>query len=161
MIYLNETLMSMPGTDLPPANAPVDHMFIVILAAPDRAASVAWYRDRLDLDEADTFTLEYTMINQAFGLPAGTTSALTMMQKGKLPIIEIDDYPPQASARPCHAGCLPPGNALVTLGVRSLDAVKVDFIAPPVVRSGALYGGRRAATVWGAAGELVELLEIG
>lgn len=161
MIYLNETLMSMPGTDLPPAHSAIDHMFIVILATPDRAKTVAWYRDMIDLDEADTFTLEYTMINTAFGLPSGTLSALTMMQKGKLPIVEIDDYPAQATQRPRQTGCLPPGNALVTLGVHSLDKVRADFLAPPVARQEALYGARRAATVLGSAGERLELVELG
>jgi catechol 2,3-dioxygenase-like lactoylglutathione lyase family enzyme len=161
MIYLNETLMSMPNTDLPPAHSPVDHMFIVILATPDREATVAWYRDRLHLDAADTFTLEYRMINQAFGLPAGTTSQLTMMQKGKLPIVEVDDYPPQAKLRQSLPGCLPPGNALVTLGVTNLDALSLDRIEAPQVRSGTIYGGRKSATVIGPAGELLELVEIG
>ncbi len=161
MIYLNETLMSMPNTDLPPANAPVDHMFIVILATPDREAAVAWYRDRLLLEAADTFTLEYRMINQAFGLPDGTTSALTMIQKGKLPIVEVDDYPPQAAPRETLPACLPPGNALVSLGMDSLETLTLDWITPPVARSEPLYGGRRAGTVLGSAGELIELIEIG
>jgi catechol 2,3-dioxygenase-like lactoylglutathione lyase family enzyme len=161
MIYLNETLMSMPNTDLPPAHSPVDHMFIVILATPDREATVAWYRDRLRLDEADTFTLEYSMINQAFGLPAGTTSALTMIQKCKLPIVEVDDYPEQATARVRQDDALPPGNALVTLGVDNLDALALNWIMPPVARSEAIYDGRRSATVTGPAGELLELVEIG
>lgn len=161
MIYLNETLMSMPNTDLPPAHSPVDHIFIVILATPDRAKTVAWYRDRLQLDEADTFTLEYSMINQAFGLPAGTTSALTMIQKGKMPIVEIDDYPPQATMRSKPDNALPPGNSLVTLGVNSLDALALEWISPPAPRSDALYADRRAATVIGPAGELLELVEIG
>jgi catechol 2,3-dioxygenase-like lactoylglutathione lyase family enzyme len=161
MIYLNETLMSMANTDLPPAHSPVDHLFIVILATPDREATVAWYRDQLKLDEADTFTLEYSMINKAFDLPAGTTSALTMMQKGRLPIVEIDDYPAQAKPRATVNGGLPPGNALVTLAVDSLDDLDLAFITPPVVRTEALYGGRRCATVIGSAGELVELVGIG
>jgi catechol 2,3-dioxygenase-like lactoylglutathione lyase family enzyme len=161
MIYLNETLMSMPNTDLPPAHSHCDHMFIVILATPDREATVAWYRDRLQLDAADTFTLEYRMINQAFGLPAGTTSQLTMMQKGRLPIIEVDDYPPQATPRASLPGCLPPGNALVTLGVESLDALDVDFISPPATRHDAIYAGMRSATIVGSAGELIEIIEIG
>ncbi len=161
MIYLNETLMSMEGTDLPPAHSPADHMFIVILATADREATVAWYRDRLLLEAADTFTLEYRMINQAFDLPAGTTSSLTMIQKGRLPIVEVDDYPPQATPRETLPHCLPPGNALVSLGVDSLDAVALDWITPPAVRNEPLYGGRRAATVIGSAGELIELIEIG
>jgi catechol 2,3-dioxygenase-like lactoylglutathione lyase family enzyme len=160
MIYLNETLMSMENCDLPPAHSPVDHMFIVILATPDRAGTVAWYRDRLKLDEADTFTLEYSMINTAFGLPAGTTSALTMIQKGRMPIVEIDDYPARATPRATQPGMLPPGNALVTLAVDSLDAIDTEFITNPTKRAEALYGGRRSVTVIGSAGELVELIEI-
>ena len=159
MIYLNETRMNMPNADLPPALSPVDHMFIMILATPDRKATVAWYRDRLLLDEADTFTLEYTMINKAFDLPAGTTSALTMIHKGRMPIVEVDDYPEQATARKTDAGMLPPGNALVSLAVDRLDDIHVDWIAPPQHLPGPLYGGRRSATAIGPAGERIELIE--
>ncbi len=161
MIYLNETRANMANTDLPFAQSPVDHIFIAILATPDRAASVAWYRDRLLLDEVDSFTIEYSMINKAFDLPAGTLSSLTMIQKGRVPIIEIDDYPPQAKPRVHADGCLPPGNALVTLAVDRFDALNLDFIAPPIARTGPIYNGRRSATTWGLAGELIELIEIG
>jgi hypothetical protein len=113
------------------------------------------------LDEAGTYTLEYTMINKAFGLADGTQSTITMVQKARLPILEMDEYPDAATVRPCATGHLPPGNALVTLAVDSLDAFKVDFIEPPTVRDGAIYAGRRSATVIGMAGELLELVEIG
>lgn len=161
MLYFNETRDNTPTSDLPFAASPMDHIFIVILAAPDRAASVAWYRDRLGLDEGGTYTIEYSMINNAFALPAGTQSSLTMIQNGRMPIVEIDDYPAQATTRPSLPGCLPPGNALVTLAVERLDTLGLDFISPPVARDGALYDGRRAATVRGPAGELLELVEIG
>jgi catechol 2,3-dioxygenase-like lactoylglutathione lyase family enzyme len=160
MIYLNEVRENTPSTDLPMANALTDHIFICILATPDREANLAWYRDALRLDEAGTYTLEYTMINKAFGLTAGTQSTITMLQKGRLPILEVDDYPEAATARPRASGCLPPGNALVTLAVDSLDAVKADFVQPPAVRTGAIYAGKRSATVVGMAGELLELVEI-
>jgi hypothetical protein len=161
MLYFNETRSNTPSSDLPFAQSPMDHIFIVILAASDREASLAWYRDQLHLDVGDTYTIEYSMINNAFGLPAGTTSSLTMIQKGRMPIVEIDDYPEQAQPRIAPAGCLPPGNALVTLGVDSLDALDVPFIAPPALLQGPLYAGRRAATVIGTAGELLELVELG
>jgi catechol 2,3-dioxygenase-like lactoylglutathione lyase family enzyme len=161
MLYFNETRSNTPSSDLPFAQSPMDHIFIVILATPDRAATVDWYRDRIGLDVGDTYTIEYSMINNAFGLPAGTTSSLTMVQRGRMPIVEIDDYPPQTTVRNAAPGCLPPGNALVTLAVDSLDAIDADWIMPPVARAGALYGGRRAATVRGPAGELLELVEIG
>ncbi len=161
MLYLNETRMNTPSSDLPVANSPIDHLFIVILATPDRVATTAWYRDRIGLDLGDTYTIEYSMINAAFDMPAGTTSSLTMVQKGRMPIVEVDDYPAHATARPSHKDRLPPANALVTLAVTSLDAVNVDFITPPVMRDGVFYGGRRAATVRGLAGELLELVELG
>lgn len=160
MLYLNESRADTPTSDLPRARSPIDHLFIVILAAPDRAAAVRWYRDRLGLDEGATYEIEYTMINAAFGLPAGTTSKLTMVQNGRMPIVEVDDYPPQARARPRVRGMLPPGNALVSLAVRDLDACRCEWLAPPQVHPGSLYGGRRSATAVGAAGELVELVEI-
>ncbi len=160
MIYLNETRMNTPSLDLPVAASPTDHLFIVILASPDREATLAWYRDKLDLDVGDTYTIEYTMINDAFGLPPGTTSSLSMLRKGRLPIIEVDDYPASATKRDAVPGRLPPGNAIVSLGVRDLDALDLAFVAPSLVRDDAPYGGRRAATVIGTAGELLELIEI-
>ena len=160
MLYLNETRSNTPSSDLPVAQSPIDHMFIVILAAPDRAGAVAWYKQALGLDEGDTYVIEYSMINHAFSLPEGTTSGLTMIQNGRMPIVEIDEYPPQTRARPRDAGHLPPGNALVSLAVRSLDALGCDWIAPPAAHPGALYGGARSATTIGPAGELLELVEL-
>ncbi|MEO1167710.1 MAG: VOC family protein [Pseudomonadota bacterium] len=159
MIYLNEVRENTPSSDLPHARSLTDHIFIVILATPDRAATVAWYRETLGLDEGDTYTLEYSMINDAFGAPPGTQSDLTMVQNGRLPIVEVDDYPSEATARSRHEGMLPPGNALVTLAADDLDVLDCDWIVPPAARSGPLYDGRRAATVIGPAGELLELVE--
>ena len=83
---------------MPKAQSLTDHIFIVILATPDSVATVDWYRDRLHLTEGDTYTLEYSMINDAFGKPAGTVSDLTMVQNDRLPIVEVDDYPAEATA---------------------------------------------------------------
>jgi catechol 2,3-dioxygenase-like lactoylglutathione lyase family enzyme len=160
MIYLNEVACDTPSSDLPKAQCPVDHMFICILATPDLLGTVAWYRERLNLDEGGSYTLEYTMINKAFGLPAGTQSTITMVQKGRLPIIEVDGYPPSATIRPGDSKRLPAGNALITLAVDSLDALSLDWITPPALQQGALYSGRRAATTIGPAGERLELIEI-
>ncbi len=161
MIYLNEVRMDTPSSDLPRAHSPADHIFIVILATPDRAGTVAWYRDMLSLDEGGTYTLEYTMINKAFCLPDGTQSSITMVQKARLPIIEVDDYPDAAVVRPGDAGRLPPGNALVSIAVDSLDALDVEYIMSPIARMEMPYAGKRAATVFGPAGERLELIEIG
>lgn len=160
MVYLNEVLKNMPDSDLPRAQSPVDRIFICVLAAPDRAASVKWYRDRLSLDKGSDFTIPYSMINNAFGLPSDMLTTLTMVSAGRMPIVEVDDYPAAATMRPRHTAMLPPGNALVTLAVDDLDACDVAWITPPDVRAGALYQSRRAATTIGPAGELLELVEL-
>ena len=145
MLYLNEVACDTPSSDLPKARSITDHIFIVILATPDRAATMAWYQDRLGLDAGGVYTLEYTMINKAFGLEPGTQSTISMLQKARLPIVEVDGYPPAATPRATAPGCLPPGNALVTLAMDALPD-GLDWITPPAARPGALYGGRRAGT---------------
>ncbi|MEP5938433.1 MAG: VOC family protein [Erythrobacter sp.] len=161
MIYLNQVLNDMPGTDLPRAGSAVDRIFIIVLATPDRDASVAWYSDRLSLTRGADYTLPYSMINDAFGLPADKQTTITMVQQDLMPIVEVDDYPDAASDRARHHGMLPPGNALVTLAVRDLDQCDVDWLTPPIARTGVLYEGRRVATAIGLGGELVECVEVG
>lgn len=161
MVYLNEVLGDLPQTDLPRAQAPVDRIFIVVLATPDRPASLAWYRDAIGLELGEDYTLPYSMINDAFGLSADTLTTISMVQGGRMPIVEVDDYPAEATGRTRHQGMLPPGNALVTLAARNLDDHKVDWISEPTSHEGALYEGRRAATTIGLGGELLELVEIG
>jgi catechol 2,3-dioxygenase-like lactoylglutathione lyase family enzyme len=161
LVYLNQVLNDMPGTDLPRAGSSVDRIFIVVLATPDRNASVEWYADRIGLTRGADYTLPYSMINNAFGLSADTQTTITMVQHSRMPIVEVDDYPNEAIERPRHPGLLPPGNALVSLAVRDLDACDVSWITEPCAREGALYTGRRVATTIGAGGELVELVEAG
>ena len=160
MIYLNQVLADMPESDLPRARSETDRIFICVLATPDREHTVDWYASRLGLDRGNDFTIPYTMINNAFGLAPDTRTTLTMIAKGRMPIIEADDYPPAAKVRPRHDGRLPPGNALVSLAVEELDARETAWITPPARRDGALYEGRRSATTVGPAGELLELVEI-
>ncbi|MFN3945122.1 MAG: VOC family protein [Allosphingosinicella sp.] len=159
MLYFNEVAMDTPSSDLPKAQSDIDHIFIVILATPDREGSVRHLKERLKLDEGGSYTLNYTMINKAFGLPDGTQSTITMVQNGRLPIVEVDGYPEAATPRAAHQGMLPPGCAMVTLAVDSLD-LDLDFIGAPQRRDGPLYAGRRVATARGSAGELIELIEL-
>jgi catechol 2,3-dioxygenase-like lactoylglutathione lyase family enzyme len=161
MIYLNQVLGDLPDTDLPRAGSPVDKIFIVVLATPDRNKSIAWYTGNLGLTRGADYTLPYSMINDAFDLAPETQTTITMVSHGRMPIVEVDDYPQAATARARHEGMLPPGNALVTLAVEDLAACSANWIASPTVRDGALYEGRRSATAIGTGGELVECVEVG
>ncbi len=161
MVYLNEVLRDMPDSDLPRAKSPVDHIFICVLAAPDRNICVDWYCGCLGLDRGNDFTIPYSMINQAFGLHADTLTTLTMVSAGRRPVVEVDDYPAATTRRARHIDALPPGNALVTLAVTDLGACNCNWIAAPARHAGPVYEGRRSATTTGPAGELLELIEIG
>jgi hypothetical protein len=161
ILYLNTVLKgSMAELDLPYAEAEVDAIFIAVLAAEDRGATLAFHRDALGFAEGETYVIPYSMINRSFGLPDDVETAMTMTRTGRIPASEVDQYPPEASERPRAIGELPPGNAMVTFALASLEAVAAPFIEPPVARDGALYRGRRVATVRGPASELVELVEL-
>ena len=161
MIYLNEVLDNNSDNDLPKAKSPVDRIFIVVLATPDRKASIDWYCGNLGLERGADYTLPYSMINQAFGLADDYPTTITVVGQGRMPIVEVDDYPRSAMRRPRHEGMLPPGNALVTLAVENLDDCEAEWIEEPVRRDGTIYEGRRSATAIGAGTELIECVEVG
>lgn len=160
VLYLNQVLQpAMSDLDLPLASAKVDHMFIAVLAASDRAAAERWHIEALGFEAGETYLAPYSVINASFGLPETTITAFSMTRTGRLPATEIDQYPPAATPRPVAPGQLPPGNSVVSFIVASLDAVRAPLITPPARFEGPLYAGRRAACVRGAAGELIELIE--
>ena len=160
LIYLNEVRSNTPTSDLPRAQSPVDRIFIVILACADRPAALDWYRTRLNLDIGADYTIPYTMITKAFGLPDDYLSTITMAQKGRMPIVEVDGYPEAAAVRHVDSGRLPPGNAIVTLAVEGLNTLDVEWIVRPHRREGALYADRLTGTARGPAGELLELIDL-
>lgn len=160
MLYLNQVLRDPSDAKLPRAKCPVDKIFICVLATPDREASAGFYCERVGLDRGPDYTLAYSMINRAFDLAPDTKTTISMIHRGLEPLIEIDDYPEAARPRAVGTGMLPPGNALVTLAVRSLDDCTLEWIAPPQKRPEAPYFGARSATFLGPAGELTELVEI-
>lgn len=161
MLYFNQVLKSPGDCELPKAASDFDKIFIAILAAPDREAAVAWYTASFGLQRAADHTLAYSMINRAFGQPPQTLTTITMVQNGLLPILEVDGYPAGAQPRPQLPELLPPGNAMISLAIDDLDRCNIDWLAPPAVYQSAPYLGRRAATVIGLAGELIECIELG
>lgn len=161
VLFLNEVRDNLPNFDLPKAQAWVDHVFIMVLAAPDRQKALDFYTQKLGWGEGDTYSLTYKVINQAFGFGEDHKTDLTMTCVDRLVNNEVDQYPDGTFQRTCTEGMLLPGIASVTYAVQSLDAVSAPFIAEPANREGLMYEGRRAACCIGVAGELIELIEIG
>lgn len=160
VFYLNEILDGMPEYDLPRANAFVDHIFIAVLATPDKDASIEFYTKKIGWDAGATYDVKYTVINRAFDLPIDTTHLIATTCVGRTMNNEIDQYPDETIERSYADGMLVPGISAMTYMVKSLDGLDIEFLSAPQIHAGALYNGRRSACCVGAAGELVELIEM-
>lgn len=163
VLYLNQVLSSTQASDLPVAENEVDQFFIAVLASADRQATCDEYLHLLGLDKSDDHTIRYSLINRAFGLDLETTHSLSVLHKGRMPLLEVDQYPAQAKQRPSTIGTLPLGNAMVSLAVNCLDDLPLTntIHTSPIQQQSLLYGDSRSIVVRGSSNELVELIECG
>jgi catechol 2,3-dioxygenase-like lactoylglutathione lyase family enzyme len=148
---------------LPRPSGFVGRTFIVVAGGPDFDAMLRWYVDHFRLRERPVRQSKVRVLQDAQGLDPEETvslSAIGMKQHGNL--LELDGYPVGpgrvAGPRPRTPGHLPPGNAMVTFEVADLSPFASIAITPPQARPESIYGGRRACTLLGPAGELVELV---
>lgn len=162
VLFLNQVNHSDDDTDLPLAESTVDEIFIVVVASPDSRKSAEEHVQFLNLDEAATHSLRYSLINRAFDLPMSTLQTITMVQKGRMPFSQIDQYPSNAEIRPRQPGHLPMGNAMVSVMVESIEELPIqDKTLGPVTRpDGEIYQGRKTQVIQGTASELIELIEL-
>jgi len=160
VFYLNEVRGDLPAYDLPMARSFVDHIFIMILATPDMNEAIKFYTENFGWAQGNAYFTKYSVINDAFGLDEETPHHLSMTCVGRDVNNEVDQYPENTTQRLSRPDLLPPGIAMVSYTVQSLDAVKAPFVAPPQRFAHAPYNGRRAAVCIGNAGELIELIEL-
>ena len=162
VLFLNQVNHSDDDADLPKTNLVAGEIFIAVLAARDRECSASEYTRGLVLDRAATHTLRYGLVNRAFGLPEQTTHTITMIQNGRTPFAQIDQYPVGAKTRVQQPGQMPAGNAMVSVYVKSLTNLPWSELAisEPSNFSGEMYNGGAAQVVRGASGELLELIEL-
>jgi catechol 2,3-dioxygenase-like lactoylglutathione lyase family enzyme len=158
IVYLTQIRGQTPGNRLPVAQSLIDRLFILVLAGSDLAAMRAWFADEVKLAVGPEIALRYTMISKAFGLDPQTKHVIATAGHDIDTFLEFDQYPDEATARPCEPGALPPGIAMVTLDHPDLDGVSAPWLSAPTPRAGALYGGRRQGVLRGPDGTLVELV---
>lgn len=159
LVYLTRIPEGRQMFNLGAARSFVDRTFIVVLGGPDMGAMRRFYGEVLGMPTIDPAPSIITVLAGAWGLPATTQFPLGLVRFQQDFLIELDEYPAGATERPRRAGELPPGIATVSFGVKSLDGIAADFVAPPRAIRSAPYSGRRAALIRGAAGELLELVE--
>lgn len=159
LVYLTRIPPGKSMFNLGSAQSFVDRTFIVVLGGPDMEAMRRFYADRLGMPVTAAMDTTISVLSKAWELPPDHPFKLAIVQFPENFLIELDEYPPAATPRPQRAGELPPGMAMVSFAVASLDGLQLDYVAPPRTIAAAPYGGRRVAVVRGAAGEYLELVE--
>jgi len=160
VVYLTSERGDRAKSPLPPSNGVVGRPFIMVLAGPDIDAMLRFYGDDFGLAIGKVGTRAASLLAGPQGVPLDTQLPITtgrLAEHGNL--IEFDGYSASAKPRTVAAGFLPPGVAMTSFAVASLDAMKLPFIEPPHVEKAPPYAGKRTATVVGPAGELIELIE--
>ena len=133
----------------------------MVLAGPDIEALLNWYAGKFSMQRGPARQVPIGVVQQAQGLSADDLVGIGLIrltEHGNL--IEFDGYSPAHSGpRPFKAGELPPGIGITSFLVPDLAALNLPYVSPPANYEGKAYDGRRAATVRGPVGELIELIE--
>jgi hypothetical protein len=145
------------GLQLAAARSFVGRVFIVVAAAANVESLFAPYTAFANAVDPPVAT-PVIVISRAHGLPLDTLHRHGLIRLPAGTLIELDQYPASAHPRRRIEGRLPPGMAIVTFGVDSLD--DQPLIAPPAPCALPSTGGL-AGCLRGAAGELIEMVTNG
>ncbi len=165
IVYFTQIRDDLPAFDLPRADSLIDRLFILVMACSDMAASLAWLEAHCDFAVGrERMEIVYTMLANAFGTPLDELHAISTMVHGKDVFLELDQMPPQATARPHYDGELPQGAAIGTFLHPDFDALVERnsdlWITQPSVHDSSIYAGKRSGTLRALDGTLVELVEM-
>ncbi len=164
IVYLTQIRDDLPAFDLPRAEAAIDRLFILVMACSDLNASLDWIEQQVGFQVGRRkMDIVYTMLAKAFGTPEDELHTIATMVDQRDVFLELDQYPPQAIARPGRDKALAQGVAVGTFEHADFSALdqrlKEHWISPPAVRDSCVYAGRRSATVAAPDGTLIELVE--
>lgn len=165
IVYFTQIRDDLPAFDLPRADSLIDRLFILVMACSEMAGSLKWLEDHTDFRIGrDRMEIVYTMLANAFGTPLDELHAISTMIHGKDVFLELDQMPPQATARPYYDGELPQGVAIGTFLHPDFDALAEKnadlWITPPAVHDSAVYARKRSGTLRALDGTLIELVEM-
>jgi catechol 2,3-dioxygenase-like lactoylglutathione lyase family enzyme len=164
IVYLTQIRDDLPAYDLPRATSLIDRQFIHVCAVSDLKGALAWCEDTLGLSFGREMEIIYTMLANAFGVTYDNKFTIAMLTHARDVFYEFDQMPAAASPRPAFKGHLPQGVAISTLILPDFaERVRTHaswLITAPKPREGAIYQGKRAATMRGPDGILFELVEI-
>lgn len=161
VLYLATETGDRSTSPLPAPNGLVGRPFIMVLGGPDVVAMRAFYTRVFDLEPHPIRASRGQTLQGAWGGTEDGTHPITLLRlREHGNSMELDGYvKPGLRPRPRPPGELPPGNAMASFSVPSLDELDLPYIGLPTAHEGLAYAGARAATLIGPAGELIELIE--
>lgn len=160
VLYLTAETGDRSKSVLPPPNGEIGRVFIMVVGGPDIDALLDFYSSKFTLVRNTPRMMNVGVVRRAQDLAADELTPLAtarLAERGNL--IEFDGYSARSTARPVPLQELGPGIVSTTFTTPDLDALQLEWITPPSRFAGLVYQGRRAATVRGPAGELIEIVE--
>jgi len=159
IVYLTQIRSDLPAFDLPRASTLIDKLFILVMGCSDMDEGNAWLAKHAGVEMGRDMEIVYTMLAGAYGTDTDELHRISTMIHGRDVFLEIDQYPEAATQRENHEGMLPPGVAIGSMWHPEFDSLPGPWITEPVVRDGPIYKGKRAGTMIGPDGTLVEMIE--
>jgi len=156
LLYLTEFKKQIPGLDTPIARCPVDRVFIVILGGPSMRNLQSFFGTMFGVPGADPVESRVKGMSAAFGNSPEHKYPIAALPLAGQTLIEVDEMPEKATARPCRDGYLPAGISIVSFIAHGVaahdDALTIDCDEPPY------RAFERISCHIGSAGELIEIL---
>lgn len=166
--FFTQYLKVPPPRTLPVCETLVGPMFNAAVSTPTQEAPVqSFYEGILGMNRRLAGRLTQPSVNRIIGLPDDWGFLMLVFKGEGDGLIEVDVHEHEVPSEPAvPVDQLRPGNSVLTLETNELDRIlerasAAGFRATsPGVVAEAPYGNRRAATVWGPAGERIELIEV-
>lgn len=157
VIYLTCETGDRSKSTLPLPRGLVDRPFIMVLAGTNLDKMEHFYAQAFDMGGGGyRFTSTGGLISKMQSRADDIVYNIGLVRcREKGNNIELDEYPADTGPRKPADGQLPQGVAMTTFNCDDLDALDLEFIAPPITE----YKGKRSATFIGPTGELTELIE--
>lgn len=152
LLYLTEFKKPIPGLDTPVARCAVDSVFIVILGGPAMDGLQGYYGRQFGVPAAPVMDSRVKGMSAAFGNSPDHRYPIAALPLAGQNLIEVDEMPAEAAARPVAEGCLPAGIAMVSFVGSAPGGL------PPIADEPPYRGASGVSCEVGPAGELIEIV---